>query len=172
MNSKLDIMNPTQPSLFSFVNEPKAQLKSSYLGEIVATYQKRDDINEVIISSSRTAVDFLRTVYPVQINYREAMVALYLNRRNQVLGYATISIGGVTGTVADPKLIIQNALLTNACGLILCHNHPSGNLSPSKADLNLTSKLKKGAEFLDIQILDHLILTETDYYSFADNGDL
>lgn len=85
---------------------------------------------------------------------------MLLNRMNKVLGIYLISVGGFAGTVCDPKVVFQAALKTNASSIILAHNHPSGNLKPSDADLQLTEKLKKGGKLLDIAVLDHLILTE------------
>lgn len=97
---------------------------------------------------------------------------LMLNRRNQIIRPYRISEGGISGTVADPKKIFKAALENNACSIILCHNHPSGNLNPSSADRSLTKKLKSAANQLDIQLLDHIIVALGGYYSFADNGDL
>jgi DNA repair protein RadC len=93
-----------------------------------------------------------------------------MNRANYVLDYEQISSGGMTGTVADPKIIFNKALHKNACSLIVAHNHPSGNLRPSKADLDLTKKLKHAGSLLDLPVLDHLIITTSGYYSFADEG--
>jgi len=99
-----------------------------------------------------------------------------LNRNNQVVATKCISKGGLTGTIADPKLILREALLTNGvCAIILIHNHPSGNTSPSGADKQLTHKLKQGADLLDLQVLDHIIIANgehTTHYSFADEGNL
>jgi DNA repair protein RadC len=95
---------------------------------------------------------------------------LLLNRANQVTGRKQISAGGVSGTTVDAKLVFQAALENVSSGIILCHNHPSGNLTPSQADLDLTRKLKQAAQVLDIALLDHLIIAETGYYSFADEG--
>lgn len=92
---------------------------------------------------------------------------LLLNRANKVLGICVISTGNVSGTVADPKLIFTAALKANACGIILAHNHPSGNTKPSKADELLTAKIKTGAQYLDINVMDHIIVTNEGYYSFA-----
>ncbi len=106
-----------------------------------------------------------------QIAYRESFKVMLLNRANKVIGIVNVSEGGQSGTVADPKLILQSALLAHAAGIILSHNHPSGNLNPSQADIDLTKKIKGGAAFLDIKLLDHIILTPAEeYYSFADNG--
>jgi len=81
-----------------------------------------------------------------------------------------ISTGGVTGTIADPKLIFSAALKANACGIILSHNHPSGNIKPSPADEQLTAKIKAAGKYLDINVLDHVIVTSENYYSFAEEG--
>ena len=93
-----------------------------------------------------------------------------MNRANKVLGVYKVSSGGVTGTVADPKQIFTAALKANACAIVLSHNHPSGNLKPSRQDEQLTSKIKEAGSFLDIKVLDHIIVTSEAYYSFADEG--
>jgi DNA repair protein RadC len=85
-----------------------------------------------------------------------------------VLGIYEVSTGGITGTVADPRLIFAAALKANACAMIISHNHPSGNLKPSRQDEELTAKLKQAGQFLDIKVLDHLIITTETYFSFAD----
>jgi len=100
----------------------------------------------------------------------ESFVVVYLNRANKVIQQETISEGGITGTVADPRIILKKALDHHAVSIILCHNHPSGNLKPSKADELLTNKIKNAAAFLDIQVMDHIIVSEEGYYSFADEG--
>ena len=81
-----------------------------------------------------------------------------------------VSTGGVSGTVADPKLIFTAALKANACGIIMAHNHPSGNLKPSQSDNDLTRKIREGAKLLEMQLLDHIIVTTESYYSYADEG--
>ncbi len=105
-----------------------------------------------------------------KIDFVEQFKILILNRANRVLGIVEISSGGVTGTVADPKLIFAAALKANACGIIISHNHPSCNLNPSRADEELTQKIKHAGKFLDITLLDHVIVTSEGYYSFADEG--
>ncbi len=95
---------------------------------------------------------------------------LLLNRANRIIRKERISIGGVTGTVVDAKLVFRKALDALACAIILAHNHPSGQLQASQADLNLTKKLKQAGKALDIEVLDHLILTDDSYLSFADEG--
>ena len=95
---------------------------------------------------------------------------LLLNRANKIIAKKMISRGGISGTVADPKLIYSSALDSKASSLILVHNHPSGNLEPSNADKALTRKLKSAGEFLDLPVLDHLIVTGSGFFSFADEG--
>lgn len=95
---------------------------------------------------------------------------ILLNRANVVMKKESISSGGVAGTVADPKLIFKKALEQLASSIILVHNHPSGNIKPSGADISLTKKMKEAGSFLDLPILDHIIFTDNDYYSFADEG--
>jgi DNA repair protein RadC len=107
-----------------------------------------------------------------QIGYKqkEVFVVVYLNRANKIIQYEVVSEGGMTGTVADPRIILKKALDHRAVSIILCHNHPSGNLLPSKADEQLTTKIKAAAGYLDIQVMDHIIVSEEGYYSFADEG--
>ncbi|WP_423148631.1 JAB domain-containing protein [Rubrolithibacter danxiaensis] len=100
----------------------------------------------------------------------EQFKVMLLNRANRVLGLIEISTGGMSGTIADPKIIFCSAIKAAASGIILIHNHPSGNLKPSEADRQLTRKLKSGGELLDISVLDHLIISSEGYYSFADEG--
>ena len=95
---------------------------------------------------------------------------VFLNRANKVIHFEIISEGGITGTVADPRTILKRALEHDAISMVLCHNHPSGSLKPSRQDEELTGKIKQAAQFFDIKILDHLIVSEEGYYSFADEG--
>jgi DNA repair protein RadC len=95
---------------------------------------------------------------------------LLLNQANRVMSLYNLSKGGINGTVMDPKLIFTAALKRGACNIILSHNHPSGNLKPSKADEELTKKVKEAGSFLDIKVLDHIIITSEGYFSFADEG--
>lgn len=100
----------------------------------------------------------------------EVFCVFYLNQSNKILRYEIISSGGLTGTVADIRIMLKNALLQNANKLIIAHNHPSGNLQPSHADKELTRKLREAAEYMDIKLLDHLIIAGTNYLSMADEG--
>ncbi|MCY7350215.1 MAG: DNA repair protein RadC [Cytophagaceae bacterium] len=120
------------------------------------------------ITSSRDAYEILRP-HLMDLPHEEFWVIL-LNRANQVIRPVQISAGGVSGTVADPKIIFKAALEHLASAVILGHNHPSGNLQPSQADRDLTRKLKEAGLLLDIPVLDHVILSDRTYLSFADEG--
>jgi DNA repair protein RadC len=120
------------------------------------------------ISSAKDVFELFKADLP-DIPHEEFWILL-LNRANRVIKKEQISQGGVTGTVADPKIIFKIALQELACSIILAHNHPSGNLIASQADIILTKKLQEGAKLLDIQILDHIIIGGLKFYSFADEG--
>jgi DNA repair protein RadC len=105
-----------------------------------------------------------------KLELQEQFKIMLLNKASRVLGIYELSTGGVSGTVADPKLIFAAALKANASNLIVSHNHPSGNLHPSRQDEEMTSKLKQAGQFLDINVMDHLIITSEGYFSFADEG--
>ena len=100
----------------------------------------------------------------------EVFMVIFLNKSNKIMNYKIISSGGLTGTVADPRMILKAALEVGATSVVLCHNHPSGNLKPSVADEMLTRKIKDGAALIDIRLMDHIIVSNEGYYSFADDG--
>lgn len=123
------------------------------------------------ISSSKQCYNILMQHWNLGlINFLEEFKIVLLSRSNRVLGLVDISMGGVSGTYIDPKIVFVAALKANASGLILVHNHPSGNLRPSEADIKLTQKIKDGAKLLEIEIHDHLIISENSYCSMADDG--
>jgi DNA repair protein RadC len=95
---------------------------------------------------------------------------LYLNRSNKVIDRNKLSQGGISGTVTDVRIVMKRAIECLASGIIVCHNHPSGNLNPSESDSKITQKIKEAGNLMDIQLLDHLIISDKEYYSFADNG--
>jgi DNA repair protein RadC len=95
---------------------------------------------------------------------------LFLNRSNKVINRMKLSQGGISGTVTDVRMMMKKAIEYLASGIIVCHNHPSGNLNPSESDTKITQKIKEAGNLMDIQLLDHLIISDRDYYSFADNG--
>lgn len=144
------------------------------VAEISVIYKNKQKHSErPRISSSEDALVYLLEGYDRNtISLQEQFVVLYLNRSNAVLGVYRNAIGGLTGTIADIRIILSVALKIAATGIIISHNHPSGNLQPSKADENLTAKLKDSAQVMDITLLDHFILDETggDYFSFAEEG--
>jgi len=107
-----------------------------------------------------------------KIEYLEEAKLLLLNRRSGALGIYNLSSGGTAGTVVDPKLVFTAALKGNASSIVLAHNHPSGNLQPSNADIKLTHKIHQLGKMLDLELLDHLIISNQGYYSFADEGAL
>jgi DNA repair protein RadC len=125
------------------------------------------------ISCSEDAYKMLKDFYPQEtISLQERFVVAYLNRAHNVIGVYEASVGGLTGTIADPRLILSVALKVAATSIILSHNHPSGNLKPSGADQELTNKLQEGSKLLDVNLLDHIIISpqEGEYLSFADQG--
>lgn len=123
------------------------------------------------ISCSRDVQEvFLNSWDASRLELQEQFKVLFTNRANRVLGIFELSSGGTAGTVADPKLLFIAALRVGAHGIIMAHNHPSGNLKPSQSDIDLTRKVKEAGKLLDIQLLDHLILTVEGYYSFSDEG--
>jgi len=120
------------------------------------------------VSSSKDAAQYLKA--QLQHKTVEQFVAIYLNRANKIIRHETISTGGITGTIADPKIILRKGLECNACSIIISHNHPSGNLNPSNADKTLTEKIKQAAALVDMALLDHIIVSHEGYFSFADEG--
>lgn len=152
----------------------KATLSNAAIAEIELRYVPKISPSKLpqIRQSSDAYEIFLAHWNKEQLCMREQMKVMLLNRANKVLGIFEVSTGGITGTVGDPRLIFACALVANACAMILCHNHPSGNLKPSQADRDLTTKLVEGGKLLDISILDHLIICDDSYYSFADTEGL
>lgn len=122
------------------------------------------------ITSSEDFATFIRPFYGDQIETRELFFAVFLNQANHVVGVYPLSCGGITGTVADIRLILAMALQTLSNQIMITHNHPSGNLNPSGADRDLTEKLKKAGAYMEIRVLDHIIMTRHAYYSFGDEG--
>ena len=131
--------------------------------------RKRADIMEKKkISGSKDVFEFFQPVL-ADLPYEEFWILL-LNRSNKIIEKFKISQGGISGTVIDVRMILKNAIEKLASSIILCHNHPSGNLQPSEADKKITTKLKDAAMIMDMQVLDHLIITDSSFYSFADEG--
>ncbi len=125
--------------------------------------------DKVKITNSKDSYELLLSCWSQKtIELQEEFKVLLLNRNHQVLGIYPLSKGGVSGTVVDAKLVFSVALKCNASSIIIAHNHPSGNLKPSEADKRLTKKLKEAGNYLDVKVLDHIILSREGYYSFVD----
>ena len=143
----------------------------STISEYSLKYTKTD-IQKTKITTSESASNVIRKFYFDDINIYESFFILLLNRANNTTGFVKISQGGTAGTVVDIKIIAKYAVDSLSPNVIICHNHPSGNKQPSDADLNITRKIKDALLLLDIKLIDHIIITENDFYSFADNGNL
>jgi DNA repair protein RadC len=145
-------------------------MKFNIVNEIKLSYSIKGNC-ERSITSSRDAVDIFREHFDAdEIDYRESFFALYLNQANKVLGIKKISECGISSTLVDVRIVMQAALLCNASGMIVAHNHPSGNLKPSTCDIKMTAQIKEAAKILSMNLLDHVILTSDAHYSFADDG--
>jgi DNA repair protein RadC len=146
--------------------------KQNTVAEITISYYPAIKERQ-IIKRSGDAHKILLEFFPEdKMHLQESFMVMYLNNGNQVLGVCPVSIGGITGTVADVRLILSVALKAVACSIILAHNHPSGNLKPSQNDIDLTNRIKEAGRYMDIKILDHIILSPVDdtFFSFADEG--
>ena len=143
--------------------------------EVSLIYRSKVKASERLqIKCSKDAFDiFMENWDHDTIEHSEEFKLMLLTRSNKVLGVASISKGGINGTVTDVRIILQYAIKANASGMIICHNHPSGNMQPSESDMKITQKIKDSGNLMDIQLLDHLIIVpEEKYYSMADDGRL
>ena len=142
------------------------------VAEVELSYKSNiKNVDRIKVSNSREVYNLLLANWDkTKIEYVEQFKILLLNRANKVIGIYEVSSGGTTGTVADPKLIFTAALKLNANSIILCHNHPSGNLTPSEEDMKLTRKIKEAGLLLDLLVIDHMIISNEGYYSFSDEG--
>ncbi len=148
------------------IGEAKAIIIAAALE--LGTRRNIEENRKLVVTHSSDVANYLRA--RLEHKKHEVFVAVYLNRSNKIQHHEVISSGGITGTVADPRVILKRALEYDATAIILCHNHPSGSLKPSKADEDLTWKIKEAAKYFDIQVLDHIIVSDEGYYSFADEG--
>ncbi|HMH32129.1 MAG TPA: JAB domain-containing protein [Puia sp.] len=148
------------------------ELIRSKVAEVELVYKSKVKSSERIqITGSKDSYEVFSALWnDDELELREQFKTIYLNRANKIVGFYEVSSGGITATIADTRLILKAALDVLACSMLLAHNHPSGNLKPSKADEELTQKIKFAAEFHDIKLLDHIILSDEGYYSFADEG--
>jgi DNA repair protein RadC len=140
-----------------------AEVKISYSHKVRPSEMKK-------ISCSRDAYEIMLLHADGKLDHIEYFWAMLLTRHNNVLGIFLVSQGGLSGTVADPKVIFQAALKSSSNSLILCHNHPSGQTKPSDADLKLTRQLVEAGKMLDLPVMDHVIISSESYFSFANEG--
>lgn len=140
--------------------------------KIALTYDKKVKRSELeIISVAKDAEKVFRKIFDADtFDWIESMVMICLNRNNKVIGFYKVSSGGVSGTMCDPKVIFTVALNCGASSIMLAHNHPSGNVKPSQADILVTKKIKSAGELLEIHLFDHLILTNDSYFSMQEEG--
>lgn len=144
--------------------------KTSTTTHLFELRKVQTEFPKVKIGNSRDAEKFIRQFYGDDMAIYESSFLLLLNQANHTIGYAKISQGGIAGTVVDPKIVAKYAVDALASHIILAHNHPSGNLAASDADVKVTKKISSAMAFLDIQVMDHLILTEDGFLSLADQG--
>lgn len=158
-------------SYFDLVNEG---LSNGQAVRVIAanTYANRKTIQ---IAEERPQIKCSKDIFEIfspilqDLSHEEFWI-VFLNRANRIIGKMKLSQGGISGTVTDVRLVMKKALDFLASGIIVCHNHPSGNLNPSESDTKITQKIRDAGNLMDIQLLDHLIISDSDYYSFADNG--
>ncbi len=146
----------------NLLNQQIAEIKISYSHLVKPS-------NQLKATSSQDVYNYVLPLWK-DIDYRESFAVLLLSRSMRILGLSWVSLGGISGTVVDPKIIFQTALKSSSSGIILLHNHPSSNPNPSDADLKITTKIKEGGKLLDIDVPDHLIITSESYLSMADEG--
>ena len=144
------------------------------VAEVALSYKNSVPYNQrTKITGAKDAYRILRKLHDDNtIDYTETFKVLYLNQANHVLGYKIVSEGGITSTYSDIRTIMQGALLTNASGVILAHNHPSGNVKPSREDERITEQISKAAQLLNIRVLEHIVYTRENHFSFTDQGRL
>lgn len=149
------------------IGEAKAITLAAAL-ELGRRRQATASLSKTSIKSSNDIAEYLKAT--LKDYAYEIFAVVFLNRSNKINHFEIISKGGITGTIADPRIILKKALEQEATAIVLCHNHPSGNLKPSRADEELTLKIKEAAKYFDIKVMDHIIVSEDGYYSFADEG--
>lgn len=152
--------------------QPMPEIKTVTLKKFILAIDKTGlEVPDTIIRTSHESAQLCRHIHTKEGNdFQEFFYVLFLNRANRITGYYVASMGGITGTVADPRLIVKAAALADCVAVILSHNHPSGNTRPSRADEQLTAKIKNAFSYFDITVLDHVICGDDQYFSFADEG--
>ena len=138
--------------------------------ELYLVKSKNSLFKKFKVTSSFEAYDFIKKVYKGSIEVFESFYAVFLNNSNEITSFSKVSQGGITSTVIDVRLLSCLALKSLSVGVILVHNHPSGKLSPSTSDIQVTKKVKNTLSMFDVKVLDHLIVSSEGYFSFADKG--
>ena len=156
-----------QLMLFKGIGEAKA-ISIIAAMELGRRRRTEDAVVMTKVTSSKVVFEIMQPIIG-ELPHEEFWI-VYLNNSNKILSKSQLSKGGITGTLVDVRIVFKSALEMGATGLILCHNHPSGTLVPSDADKQITKKLKLAGDSLEIKVLDHLIITETNYFSFVDEG--
>lgn len=167
--NELGTLNVDELKKFKGIGEAKAIAIVAAM-EIGRRRNQEEALHRETITSSEDAAKYLAPIL-TDLKHEEFWI-LHLNRRNKVINSERISQGGMTATVIDVRIILKKALEQNTTSIILCHNHPSGNVQPSKSDHKITTQIKNASEIMDIPVLDHVIVTQTGYFSFADEGHL
>jgi DNA repair protein RadC len=167
--NELGKLNVKEMMKIKGIGEAKAITIAAAL-ELGRRRQASTSLERAVIASSRDIAQYLQAI--LQDYRHEVFAVIFLNRANKIRHFEILSEGGITGTIADPRVILKKALEEDAVSIILCHNHPSGSLKPSRADEDLTTRIKEAARFFDIRVVDHIIVSENGYYSFADEGRL
>ncbi|WP_306353623.1 RadC family protein [Flavobacterium sp. '19STA2R22 D10 B1'] len=157
----------SQLTVFKGIGEAKALAIEAAL-ELGRRRRAEETVNMKKIQSSKSVFEIMQPIIG-ELPHEEFWI-IYLNNSNKIISKSQLSKGGITGTLVDVRLVLKTALENGAVGLILSHNHPSGTLIPSEADKQITHKLKQAAAHLDIKVLDHVIISEVDYFSFTDRG--
>ncbi|MFT4017527.1 hypothetical protein DC498_05370 [Terrimonas sp.] len=149
------------------IGEAKAITISAAL-ELGRRRQAAESLEKPVVTDSASVARYLQAI--LKDKQQELFIVLFLNRANRINHSEIISKGGITGTVVDPRIVLKRALEEDAVSIVLCHNHPSGSLKPSRADETLTAKIKEAAKYFDIKVYDHIIVSDQGFYSFADDG--
>ncbi len=165
--NQLGKMNVAELKKFKGIGEAKAVAIVAAL-ELGRRRKESKEVEKEKLTSSREAVNIMQPILG-ELMHEEFWI-IFLNRANLVLGKKQISMGGMSGTIADPRMIFKAALDQKAVSIILCHNHPSGNNQPSASDIQLTKNISEAGKLLEINVLDHIIVTQHGFYSFADEG--
>ncbi len=144
----------------------------NFITKFKISYQKTGKFGEMFpINSPEDAADYCRKCFNKSlIDWREEFIFIALSKGHKIIGHYPISSGGITGTVADVRMILQLALMSNATSIILSHNHPSGTLKPSEGDKDITDKVREACKYHDFSLLDHIIVTSEGYFSFSERG--